>query len=160
MKINEIIPFWVLMVFIILGTMLIYNVQGEVTNISDVEELVDFLEKDKTDKHKHVEWYSCGHFARDLSKNATKYNLSIGSAKLSNHPVFRGKYNSHDINYVYIKEKIIFIDPQTERLYQIHEIFSEWKYIRLYPDGTQIPSNWIYNLAPTISYNKDTKIGD
>ncbi len=139
------IPFWMLLVILIMGTMLIYSVRAE-TNIT---ELQDFLEVDTTDEHEYLPWYSCGHFTRDLAHNATEYNISLGGAICGNHPVFRGHQN-HIINYIKINDTLYFIEPQTDQIMQLDEIFMQYRYVRLCPDGTQVPSNWAYNLAPSI----------
>ena len=136
----------VLIMLLIIGTM--NCVTAEVT----IDELRVFLDIDQTDTHEYVAWYTCGHFARDLARNASDYNLTIGSAIVSNHRVFGGKWNSHIMNYIYIGEDIIFIDTHYDSISSLEGIFFDWEYIRLYPDGTQVPSNWDCNLAPTISF--------
>ena len=96
--------------------------------------------------HKYLPWYSCGHFSRDLAKNASIKNIPVGSVIFSDHQVFRG-YNNHIVNYIEIDEKIYLIEPQTDKIYPLDQ--SIYKYYRLYPDGAQVPSNWRYNLAYT-----------
>lgn len=147
------IPFWVLVLMMILGTMMIYNVKAELSDMN-MTQLEEFLVNDTTDEHKYLPWYTCGHFARDLARNASDHNISIGSAIVSSHPVFRGKWNSHIINYVYIDDELVFIDAQYDVILCLDDIFFKWEYIRLYPDGTQVPSNWDNNIAPSISYDK------
>jgi len=137
----------VLIMLVIIGTM--NCVTGEVT----IDELTAFLAEDQTDTHEHLQWYSCGHFARDLARNASEHNISIGSVILSNHPVFGGKWNSHIVNYVMINDTIAIIDPQTDSLFGMNLGMTfdgkQFEYYRLYPDGTQVPSNWDCNLAHT-----------
>ena len=133
-------------VLIILLLFLIVPVSAD-TNMS---ELQTFLEVDKTDEHEYLPWYSCGHFSRDLVHNASEYNITLGSAILSNHPVFRGKWNSHIINYIKINGTLYFIEPYTDEIMELDIIFMQWKYVRLYPDGTQVPSYWDCNLAPSV----------
>lgn len=87
--------FWILILLMIIFTVVTYDVNAE-TNMT---ELQTFLENDTTDEHEYLPWYSCGHFSRDLARNASEYNLTIGSVILGNHPVFRG-YNNHIMNYV------------------------------------------------------------
>lgn len=120
---------------------------------SSLAEIDQFLINDTTDTREHLEYYSCGHFTRDLARNASKQNLSIGSVILSNHPVFRGMWNSHIVNYVMVNETIVIIDPQTDSIFGMNPgmMFDGkfFKYYRLYPDGTQVPSYWIHNLAHT-----------
>ena len=137
----------VLIILLSLGTMIC--VTGEVT----VDELQMFLDNDNTGESEYVLWYNCGHAARDLARNASEHNLTIGSAIVSNHPVFSGKWNSHIINYIYIDGEILFIDTHHNSISSLEGIFFDWEYIRLYPDGTQVPSNWVNNLAPTISFD-------
>ena len=112
-----------------------------------------FLEEDKTNEHEYLPWYTCGHYARDLARNASEYNLSIGSIMLSNHPVFRGKWNSHIVNYIMINDTIVIICPETDQVLALNSglVFDgkSYKYYRLYPDGTQVPTYWNCNLAHT-----------
>lgn len=120
----------------------------------ELDDVIAFLVDDQTDTHEYLPWYSCGHYSRDLARNASEHNLSIGSVILSNHPVFGGKYGSHIVNYVMINDSIIIIiDPQTDSMFYLNPsmLFDEksFRYYRLYPDGTQVPSNWDCNLAHT-----------
>lgn len=137
----------VLIILAVIGTM--NCVVAEVT----IDELTAFLAEDQTDTHEHLQWYSCGHFARELARNASEHNISIGSVILSNHPVFRGKWNSHIVNYVMINGTIAIIDHRTDRVLGMNPGMSfdgkHFEYYRLYPDGTQVPSNWAVNLAHT-----------
>ena len=116
-------------------------------------DLEQFLGEDTTDQHEYLPWYTCGHFARDLARNVSEHNLTIGSVILSSHPVFRGKCNSHIVNYIQINDTIIIIDPQTDEVYAMNPRMlyrgKILRYYKLYPDGTQVPSNWACNLAPT-----------
>lgn len=118
----------------------------------DLTKLYNFLNKDTTDKHKYTTWYTCGHFSRDLAKNASRQNITLGGAICGNHPAFRGHQN-HIINYIKINDKLYFIEPQTDYIMQVDEIFVQYRFVRLYSDGTQVPSNWKHNLAPTIKCN-------
>ena len=124
----------------IMGALMINSCSAE---LNDIEQ---FLVNDTTDQHKYLPWYTCGHYARDLSRNASEHNLTIGSVILGNHPVFRG-YNNHAVNYVIENNTIWIIEPQTDQILQLNDTM--YGYYRLYPDGSQIPSYWKYNLAPT-----------
>ena len=119
----------------------------------ELDDVISFLAEDQTDTHEYLPWYTCGHYSRDLARNASNYNLSIGSVILSNHPMFGGKWNSHIVNYVVINESIIIIDPQTDSMFYMNPYMlfdgKSFRYYRLYPDGTQVPSNWDCNLAHT-----------
>ena len=112
-----------------------------------MDKIQEFIKNDTTDQHKYLPWYSCGHYSRDLAKNASVESLPIGSIMLSNHPVFRGKWNSHIMNYIDISGQIYLIEPQTDHIYPLNQ--SMYNYYRLYPNGTQVPSNWNVNLAHT-----------
>jgi len=113
----------------------------------ELDDVISFLVEDQTDIHEYLPWYTCGHYSRDLVRNASEYNLSIGSVKLSNHPVFGGQYQSHDMNYISINDSIWIIEPQTDEIMRLNNTM--FTYYRLYPDGTQIPSYWNVNLAHT-----------
>lgn len=132
---------------IVLVLMVFSTASAENTTISD---LTQFLDDDQTDKNEYLPWYTCGHFTRDLAKNASEYNISLGGAICGNHPVFKW-YENHIINYIKINDTLYFIEPQTDRIMILDEVFMHCNYIRLYPDGTQVPTHWNCNLAPDIS---------
>jgi len=130
----------------IMGALMIDTCNAELNDI----EL--FLKNDTTDNNTYLPWYTCGHYARDLARNASDHNLSIGSVILGNHPVFRGPDN-HLVNYVMVNETIVIIDPRSDNLFAMNPSMTfdgrSYKYYRLYPDGTQIPTYWVHNLAHT-----------
>ena len=130
----------------IIGALMMQTCSAEMTDIEQ------FLEEDTTDQHVYLPWYTCGHYSRDLARNASDHNLSIGSVILGNHPVFRG-YGNHLVNYVMVNETIVIIDPQTDNIFAMNPGMTfddrSFKYYRLYSDGTQIPTYWNHNLAHT-----------
>lgn len=103
-----------------------------------------FLEEDATDQHEYLPWYTCGHFARDLARNASEHNISIGSVILGDSPVFRG-YQNHIVNYVDINGSRYLIEPQTDEIYPMNQTM--FRYLRFYPDGIQVPTHWRGKLA-------------
>lgn len=105
--------------------------------------LTEFLAADTTDQNEYSQYYTCGHFARELSHNAHKINKTMGGAILGNFRGFRG-YGNHIVNYVFINGTIVFIEPQTDDLFKLDD--APYKYVKLYPDGTQVPSRWKYNM--------------
>lgn len=133
------------MCLFVLASMLIFiavlppTVHGET-----LEDIESFLVNDTTDTHHYLPYYTCGHFSRDLSYNASLHNISIGSVILGNNPVLRG-YNNHIMNYIIIENKIYLIEPQTDEISMLNQTM--YNYYRLYPDGTQVPSNWMHNFA-------------
>ena len=138
-------PFWIILLIGLIGLMIVFSlVPNGSANINEIQE---FLENDTTNNNTYLLWYTCGHFSRDLARNASEQNITIGSVILSNHPVFGGKWNSHIMNYVMDNEIIYFIEPQTDVITYLNQ--SMYEYYRLYPDGIQVPSNWDCNLAPT-----------
>ena len=119
---------------------------------TSIIELQDFLGVDATDQNEWTLCHSCGHFTRELAHNSSEYNITLGAAILGNHPVFRG-YQSHIVNYIKIDGILYFVEPQTDNIMLLEEVFMLYQYIRLYPDGTQVPSNWKHNLAPSLRYD-------
>lgn len=114
-----------------------------------IDNITAFLTNDTTDNHECLPWYTCGHFARSLARNASEQNITMGSAIVGNHPTLRG-HGNHIINYVYVNDELLFIEPQTDTLMYLSDVLFEWEYIRLYPDGTQVPTYRTHGLAPTI----------
>lgn len=113
---------------------------------AESNDVIEFLETDTTNQREYLPYYSCGHFARDLARNASEYNISIGSIMLGMHPVFRGTQN-HAMNYYIENGSIWLIEPQNDYICTLNNTM--YAYYRLYPDGSQIPSNWKCNLAHT-----------
>ena len=115
-------------------------------------ELQKFLLEDNTDKNERMPWYTCGHYARDLARNASLHNISIGSIILSNNICFRG-YNNCIMNYIIYEDNLILIDPQSDQIYALNSGLKCYDqpciYYRLYQDGIMVPSFWQVNFAPT-----------
>lgn len=107
---------------------------AQVSNLDDIDKLNQFLVADKTDQNEWKEYYSCGHYVRDLVESAESQGILLGGALVSNHPVFRTEYdyNTHILNYVYVKNEIVFIDAQTDELYRLSDVFYIWEYVKLY----------------------------
>lgn len=124
----------------ITAALMIHTCTAEITDIEQ------FLVNDTTDQHEYLPWYTCGHYARDLSINASKHNLTLGSMILGTHPRFRG-YNNHLMNYIIENGTIWAIEPQTDQILQLNNTM--YGYYRLYSDGSQIPTYWKSNLAYT-----------
>ena len=112
----------------------------------ELDDVIAFLAEDQTDTHEYLPWYTCGHYSRELARNASDHNLTIGSVILGHHPVFRG-YQNHIMNYFTVNGIISIIEPQTDQIMNLNNTM--YRYYRLYPDGTQVPSNWDCNLAHT-----------
>lgn len=129
-----------LSMIVLMGALMINSCSAEMTDIEQ------FLINDTTDNNIYVPWYTCGHYARDLSRNASEHNLTIGSILVGNHPRFRG-YDNHAMNYVIENSTMWAIEPQTDEIMSLNDTM--YGYYRLYPDGSQIPSYWACNLAHT-----------
>ena len=125
------------------------------SNLENIDQLNQFLAADKTDQNEWKEYYFCSHYTQYLVRNAESYNILLGGAIVSNHPVFGTdySYNTYIINYVYINNEIIFIDSQTDGILRLSDVFFKWEYIRLYHDGIQTPSYWNVNFAPTMKWD-------
>ena len=138
------------------GEIIILNNTIEINNtieLTEIDNLTIFLESDSTNEHIYNDdpyfgvIYNCGFFARDLSRNASKHNISIGGAMVGTHPRFNGCDN-HAINYIIIDEEMIFIEPQNDMLLTMDDLkLQGWGYIRLWEDGSMMPTNWRGNRA-------------
>ena len=136
--------FWIILLIGLIGLMIVFSlVPSSSANINEIQE---FLENDTTDNNKYLSWYTCGHFSRELSYNASLQNITVGSVILGYHPTFRG-YQNHIMNYIIINDTVVLIEPQTDQITCLNQTM--YSYYRLYPDGTQVPTNWRHNLAPT-----------
>ena len=116
----------------------------DIVSGESIEDIEVFLINDTTDTREWLSYYSCGHFSRDLSYNASIVNITLGSVILGNHPVLRG-YNNHIMNYFIIENNVYLIEPQTDEILLLNQTM--YSYYRLYPNGRQVPSNWAHNLA-------------
>ena len=112
---------------------------------TEIIELIEFLERDTTSDHIYApKIYDCSYFARDLSKNASKENIEIGSILLHHHPNGRGW--GHAMNYIIVNDIFYIISPESDFICSWDEYKHNkvWDYYRLYPDGTLIPARWKY----------------
>ena len=132
-----------IMMMVILLFMLAVGI--DMVSGESIEDVQAFLVNDTTDTHEWLPYYSCGHFARDLSRNATQHNITIGSVILSESSVLNGKYRSHSVNYFTDNNTIYLIEPQTDDISLLNQ--SMYPYYRLYYNGDQVPSYWDGNMA-------------
>ena len=102
--------------------------------------IYDFLLMDSTDAHEYTEHYQCGHFSRDLGKNASEANVEMGCIILSHSENFEG-YTNHAMNYVVDNDgEILLISPQSDRISKLKDTL--FSYYILYPDCFDMPSRW------------------
>ena len=139
---GKVVFIWTLLYLLVL---LLLSISCQAVSASECSDFEAFLAEDSTDSQEYLPWYTCGHFSRDLARNASLHNLSIGSVIMSDHPVFGGRWNSHIMNYIEINGSLWLIEPQTDQICSVE--WSNFRYLRFYPDGTQVPSNWGGNLA-------------
>ena len=115
-------------------------------------DLSTFLAEDRTDENEQTMWYTSGHYARDLARNASEQNITIGSMILSDNQRLTGRDNAI-VNYVIIDDEIVVIDARTDKMYALNSGLTfdgtHKKFYRLYPDGTHVPSFWSNYLAYT-----------
>lgn len=109
------------------------------TSDADTTVLPYYLACDSTDTHEYLPYYTCGHYTRDLVYNASQFNITLGGIILGNRPGLRGHQN-HIMNYYTDNEQIWVIEPQTDRILKLED--TAYCYYRLYPDGSQVPTNW------------------
>lgn len=139
------IVWWVEMLLLVAAVCMTAMACISVASGESIEDIEYFLANDTTDTHEWLPYYSCGHFARDLSRNATQHNITIGSVILSKSSVLNGKYRSHCVNYFTDNGTTYFIEPQTDEIYLLNQ--SIYPYYRLYYNGDQVPSYWDGNMA-------------
>ena len=108
-----------------------------------VQKIIDFLKKDLTDENELTRYYKRSSFSIDLAKNASHYNLSIGSALICDTQVIT-EYDSYTLNYFYADEQLYFIDPLRDDVIMACDFYSQdYRYAALWPDGTQMPLNLV-----------------
>lgn len=130
-----------IVIYAFFAMVVIYSTPVKAELLEDVEA---FLVNDTTNNSEWLPYYSCGHFARDLSRNASQFNISIGSVILGNHPTLRG-HDNHIVNYVIDNNTVYLIEPQTDEIFLLNQ--SGYLYYRLYYNGDQVPSYRTHNLA-------------
>lgn len=108
----------------------------------------EFLEQDKTDEGFYLDntrlnpTYTCGHFTRQLVKNATEQDIFLGSAILGHDKYFRG-YDNHIVCYFTIDREYYFVECQTDDIFSSETAYSYgYKYVKLYEKGNQVPTYW------------------
>lgn len=142
---NDIDLEWWVELLLIMGVVLFIGVIAcDMALGAPLEDVEAFLVNDTTDSHEWLPYYSCGHFARDLSRNASQLNISISSAILGNNPVLRG-HSNHIVNYIIDNNTVYLIEPQTDEIFLLNQ--SGYRFYRLYPNGDQVPSYWVHNFA-------------
>jgi len=116
-----------------------------------IDEVTDFLINDPTDRNEYTQMYTCGHFSRDLSYNASLLNITIGAIIVTenSYPLIKG-YGNHLINYFESEGILYFIEPQTDEIMTAEQVWSRgYNYGKLYPDGTQAPTNFRGSMTAT-----------
>ena len=116
-----------------------------------INEIEDFLINDPTDRNEYTQLYTCGHFSRDLSYNASLLNLTIGAIAITenNFPLIKG-YCNHLINYFEVDGTLYFIEPQSDQIMTAEDVWNKgYNHGKLYPDGTQAPTNFRGAMSAT-----------
>ena len=134
-------PILIIVIFLLISQTTAWNIirQPEVSNITQ-EALNTFLLNDSTNNHTYIKgMYDCGYFARDLARNASKLNITLGGVILGYTPTFRD-YDNHIANYVYINGSLQFIEPQNDQLMRLNQ--TGYDFYKLYPNGKYVPSRW------------------
>jgi len=142
------------------------------TNIqlpTELDKLILFLDEDKTDEkeyyddiHRSKDYFVCTGFTRDLSENASKYNISLGGAFVRDTAIVGSISNLHAVNYGIFDNKFYFIDPQSDRIYTIDEYNYAFKYnyASLHKDANSISNYRISRKTIDIDFNdyNETKL--
>ena len=104
----------------VFGGLMIHSVKAEQPT-TDIDNLTTFLAADTTDQRIYnsgpIDRYDCGYFSSDLAANASEYNISLGTIILE--PDY-GDY--HIMNYVYINDSLVIIEPESDQLYSPFEV--------------------------------------
>ena len=115
------ILFWMTLIgMFVFGGLMINSAKAE-TPCIQMDNLTAFLTSDTTDQRVYnpgpLNRYDCGYFSSDLAANASKFNISLGTIILE--PDY-GDY--HVMNYVYINDSLVIIEPQSDKLYSPFEV--------------------------------------
>jgi hypothetical protein len=103
-----------------------------------MQEIVDFLNEDKTNEmvYTQEENKKYIYFTKQLSKNASQFNLSFGIILLGEMGFIYGDYA---LNYFYINDQLYFIDPIKDEIITVCEPFDYgYGYGKLYPDESTL----------------------
>jgi len=117
-----------------------------------MQEIVDFLNEDKTNELEYTQPINDKQlvFAKQLLENATEHNFSFGIIILSKTGYIEPGSN-YAFNYFYSNEQIYFIDPVTDRLVTVCEVFDYgYLYGKLYPAGSNLPLNRNSRVKPDL----------
>lgn len=123
-----------------------------VSTTPELDNLIQFLEEDKTDEIAYYndpkrgrDYFVCCGFARELAKNASEYNITMGGVSLRDHEHVRAAKSYHAMNYVIIDNEFIIIEPQSDSIHYLDTIYYHWgnnyRYITIHPE-VQIMSNY------------------
>lgn len=118
-----------------------------------VQKIIDFLKADLTNTKELTTNYERSSFTIDLAKNASQYNLSIGSALICDSQVIT-EYDKFTLNYFYADGQLYFIDPVLDDVMMACDFYSQdYRYAALWPDGTQMPINLVRRRPIDIDLN-------
>ena len=128
-------------------------IRPPVENKTELTKVTDFLSQDTTsDKSYGLGPYQCTQFSRDLSAGAKRSEIGIGGIILGNSPNLE-TYSNHALNYIIIDDIFYIINAESDFIIPwddyIHK--NRYKYYKLYPDGTLLPTRWtdkLYNVYP------------
>lgn len=105
-----------------------------------MQKIVDFLSEEKTDEMVYTQQANENNIysTKYLSRNAIQYNLSIGIILLSDSQII-SQSDIYALNYFYLDNQIYFINPTTDEIMTVCEIFDYgYGYGKLYPDESKL----------------------
>ena len=122
-----------------------------------IQKIMDFLIEDTTNEMVYTQQENKKYiyFTKQLSKNASEHNLSIGVILLGNMG-FIAQEDNYALNYFYLNDQLYFIDPVTDEIITVCETFDYgYLYGKLYPDESMLT---IYRGSQKIKH--DINLGE
>ena len=110
---------------------------GSINPLNPTEPLHHFLRNDTTNMHEWEQNFNCCEFSEQLENNLTEHGFVCGIADLIyKHEVdgFRG----HQICYVVIDGSVYFVEPQSDEIFEIEEMYLYYdniKKVQLFGDS-------------------------
>lgn len=127
----------------------IINKSIPVSTTPELDNLIQFLEEDKTDEiiynadsHRGIDYFVCCGYSRQLAKNASEYNITMGGISLRDHEHVQATKYYHAMNYVIVDNSFVIIEPQEDSIHYLDTIYYHWgcnfRYITVFPNANMM----------------------
>ena len=90
------------------------------------------------DEHRGKDYFVCCGFTREFGERANDVGWKVGGISLRDHEHVAAHKCYHAMNYIVIDNKFIIIEPQTDQISYLNEVYMgqcKYRYITIFPDA-------------------------